>query len=106
MKHLLLIAITLFALAGCKKEEITKDNPPSISSIAGNWRLTEQVPGQTTRVNTISLSRDLSVTGGDWSLTGVTFTMTRYGYHYTGTVTSTGITGNISPSGTFAMVRP
>lgn len=106
MKQFTLIVITLLiTLAGCKKEEISNINPPTISSMSGNWSLSEQIPGQPLSVKTINLAHDLSVTGGHWSLTGTTFTMTRYTYSYTGTVSNSGITGSISPSGTFTMVR-
>lgn len=91
-------------LVGCKKEDDVI-LPPTTTSISGQWMLTESVSGQLPTTRDVILKSDGTLTGGVWSLSGNTFTMTRYSSSYTGNVAGTKIDGSMTPTGTFTMSK-
>ena len=103
MKQLLIAVLFLFAVVGCKKEEIT--TTPTVASMPGSWTLVENFNGQAPITTNIVLAHNLSVTGGTWSLSGTTFTMTRYSTTYSGTASGSSVSGTTVPAGTFTMTR-
>lgn len=87
------------AIVGCKKEETT----PSQLTITGNWYLSEQHAPSPPSSRTITLNSAGTTTGGTWSMSGNTLTMTRYSTVYTGTLSGSRISGTTVPTGTFTM---
>lgn len=103
MKQVLLIALLIFTLVGCKKEEIT----PSTPTITGSsWNMIQTIPGSSPSQQVVTLNADHTVTGGTWSLNGSAFTMTKWNTTYSGVLSGSLIEGTTqAPVGTFRMTK-